>query len=238
MREPNLRFKIDLEFDQWTAKEFLTFDESDIFSNSILEEHTELNKYKNLPENERGKFLNGYVSNFYKKHRKELEEKAEKASKDWAKIYSRFYELVNRLFLPNKEAGYEWPEGNYICFLSIFNCNPRFIKDKFFQAYYKHKETINYVCMHEMLHFVFYDYMEKNLPDEVKKLGEGGMWKLSEIFNDVIFRQPDFVTITKQNNPTIYAQSQEELRKHTNLWDKNPDTNSFVQEYLKQNLPS
>ena len=93
---------------------------------------------------------------------------------------------------------YPWPEGKYISYLSIFNCNPRFIETKEFQVSYKHPETTNYVCVHEMLLFIFYDYLKKNFSKEYKKLDSKYIWKLSEIFNDVVLRLPEFVSITGQ----------------------------------------
>jgi hypothetical protein len=128
---------------------------------------------------------------------------------------------------------YPWPNGNYACYISIFNCNPRFIKEKEFQAYFRHPSTINYVCVHEMLHFIFYDYLEKCFSDEYKSLGDKSVWKLSEIINDVVLRLPEFVALTGQKNPPIYAETSEELKKYANLWDVSGDIGKFIEDFLK-----
>jgi hypothetical protein len=130
---------------------------------------------------------------------------------------------------------YPWPDGNYICYISIFNCNPRFIKEKEFQAFYKHNATTNYVCAHEMLHFIFYDYLDKNFKGKYKTLCESVIWKLSEVFNDVVLRLPEFVEITEQKNPGIYAQTNKELIKNQNLWKQTRNTKGFIEKYLTTN---
>ncbi|HCC41895.1 hypothetical protein A2274_02405 [candidate division WWE3 bacterium RIFOXYA12_FULL_43_11] len=234
MFKPELKFKLDRELDKWTGKEFLTFDETDMFSNSVLTDHQELKKAGELEKDAKSEFINKYVADYYAEHFKELEEKIVTASKDWLEVSDRFYILVNKLFSKASEPGYDWLDGQYVCFLSIFNCNPRFIKQKFFQAFFNHPQTVNYVCMHEMLHFAFYDYVEKNFPAEFTTLGENGMWKLSEVFNDVVLRQPEFVAITKQSDPPIYAQSREELEKYKTAWQENPNPELFVKNYLKK----
>ncbi len=233
MSIPKLKFKLDVELDKWTAKEFLTFDANDMFSNSILTDHPELKKVKELEAYAGKEFTDNYITGFYSQHKEELEQKTVSATKDWSDICDKFYSLVDKLFSQNGDTPHIWPEGNYACFLSIFNCNPRFIKEKFFQAFYNHPQTVNYVCMHEMLHFAFYDYVENNFTSEFTALGENGMWKLSEIFNDVILRQPDFIDITEQTDPPIYAQSREELNNYLLMWQQDPKTNHFLINYLK-----
>lgn len=232
MNNPSLNFKLDMPFDQWTGNAFLSFDGKDIFSNSVLRDHPQLLECKTMDKDEKKAFVNEYVAIFYKEHEKELEAAVERMSKDWSDISEGFFKQVDQLF-PENSGEYKWLDGTYTCYLSIFNCNPRFIKDKYFQAYYKHSETVNYVCMHELLHFAFYDYLERNFPKVFTSLGEDGMWKLSEVFNDVVFRQPSFVEITKQVTPNFYAESMEELEKFVKMWEKNPSVNSFVKNYLQ-----
>jgi len=232
MNYPDLKFQLDMGFDQWTGDEFMTFSEEDIFSNSVLEGHPKLKACKNMEKDKRKDFINKYVSEYYKKHKKELDDTVKTAKEDWAKVSNPFYKSIDKLFSQNGKSKYTWLEGNCICFLSIFNCGPRFIKDKFFQTYYKHGETINYACMHEMLHFAFYDYMKKNFLGEYKTLGEDGIWKLSEIFNDVVLREPDFVEISKQPNPTVYPENEEGLEKFKMMWEQNSTVNTFIKAYL------
>jgi hypothetical protein len=232
VNNPDLKIELDMGLDQWTGNTFLSFDEKDIFSNSILRDHPNLTECKSIDKETRKECINNYVSGYYIEHQKELDRATETCKKHWLEVSSKFFDLADKLFSENGN-GYTWLDGPYACYLSIFNCNPRFIKNKYFQAFYKHKETVNYVCMHEFLHFAFYEYMERVFPKDFKRLGEDGMWKLSEIFNDVVLRQPDFVDVTKQSNPAFYAEKKEDLDRYITIWESNPEVNLFVKEYLK-----
>jgi len=233
---PKLKFQLDVTYDQWTCKEFLSFKEDDIFSNSILKDHPELIKAKELDQEARKIFINNYIANYYTNHKDELNKAVTKAKNDWSKIENKFYEISAKLFGFKNEKGiypYSWPDGNYVCYISIFNCNPRFIKEKEFQAFYKHTATTNYVCVHEMLHFIFYDYLEKNFNDEYKSLRENAIWKLSEVFDDVVLRLPEFIVLTGQKDSSIYAQTAKELEQNLCLWEQSGNVNTFIRLYLK-----
>lgn len=232
MNNPKLNFQLDMPFDQWTGNTFLSFESEDIFSNSVLRNHPKLAEVKTMDKDARKAFVNDYVATYYKDHEKEIADALDRMIKDWAAVSAKFYELVDKLF-PENDGKYKWLDGTYTCYLSIFNCNPRFIKDKYFGAFYKHNETVNYVCMHELLHFAFYDYIERNFPEDYKTLGDDGMWKLSEIFNDIIFRQPDFVAVTGQPNPNFYAETKEELERFNKMYDPKSGAGVFIKMYLK-----
>lgn len=191
-----------MELDKWTGgvKDFY---------NSVTRDH---------PDIAQGVSIDNYVTRYYKTHNIELNDALTRMKNDWLEIEKRFFAIVDKLF------GTPWPEGKYICYLSIFNCNPRFIPTKDFQAFYKHPAGTNYVCCHEMLHFIFYDYFEKNFGGE--------NWKLSEIFNDVVLRLPEFVAITHQKDPAIYAETQQELNDGVKLWQEAGSVKKFVTGYL------
>ena len=234
---PKLKFQWNMEYDQWTCKEFLSFKDSDIFSNSILRDHPALTSCKKMESETRKKFINSYVEKYYTEHKQEMVSILEKTEKDWIKTENAFFETTDKIFSKSPNAKtinmYNWPKGNYVCYLSIFNCNPRFIKEKEFQAYYKHPLGIHFVCTHEMLHFIFYDYLERNFSKQYKNLGERKIWKLSEVFNDVILRTDEFVSLTKQKEPSLYAQSIEELVRYQSMWEESEeDTNTFTKNYF------
>jgi hypothetical protein len=69
-------------------------------------------------------------------------------------------------------------------------------------------------------------------PEDYKTLGENGMWKLSEIFNDVVLRQPNFVKLSKQPEPDTYAETKEELERYMKTWKLSPKVTAFINEYL------
>ena len=172
-------------------------------------------------------FNDKYVDDYYGNYQKELEDALERMKNDWLRIEEKYFEATDRLF------SNPWPEGKYICYLSIFNRNPRFIETKEFQAFYKHPATTNYVCAHEMLHFMFYDYVGKNFSEESKNLGEKVIWKLSEIFNDIVLRLPESVAITGQKDPAFYAETEQELNDAVKIWKEAKTVKVFVAQYFK-----
>lgn len=209
-----------MKLDKWTCN-------SSVFHNSVVRIHPELAEGENLELVARKYFNDNYVTDSYKTHQKELNDAVEKMRTEWLTIEESYFKAVDGLF------NHPWPEGKYICYLSIFNCNPRFIETKEFQAYYKHPETTNHVCAHEMLHFIFYDYVEKNFSLEYRGLGEKVIWKLSEIFNDVVLRLPEFAAITGQSNPGIYAETRQELDDAIKLWEETKSVKAFITKYLE-----
>lgn len=226
---PKLKFKLDIEYDEWTCREFLTFKEADIFSQSILIRHPKLQRLKDVEKEILKQAINKYVNDYYRKYGQELEYAREKAQKDWDLVSDAYFSEVAKLF---KE--HIWPEeGNYTCYISIFNCNPRFIKEKEFQAFYKHPSGVIYVCAHEMLHFMFYAYIQSKYQRDYERLGENGLWKLSEIFNDIILAKPEFTKITGEKKPDIYAETDTELEYYKILWNETVDIDAF----LKRTLP-
>jgi len=216
---PKLKFELNIELDKWTCN-------SSVFHNSVIRVHPTLAEGENLEPEAKKAFNDRYVEDYYKSHKKELKDAVERMKNDWLKIEERFFKVTAKLF------DCPWPEGRYICYPSIFNCNPRFIETKEFQAFYQHPETTNHVCAHEMLHFIFYDYVEKNFSPEYKKLDDKVIWKLSETFNDMVLRLPEFVAITGQKDPGIYAETREELNDAIKLWEETKSVKAFVTKYL------
>jgi len=215
-----LKFKLNKELDKWTCN-------SRLFYNANLEDYPDFASGKNLETEDKEAFNNAFVENFYDKHEKELSNAVEIMNVDWLKIEHEYFKATDKLF---KEVQFG---GVYTCYPSIFNRNPRFIDTKEFQAFYKHSSTTNYVCAHEILHFMFYDYIQGNFKQECGRVGEEGIWKLSEIFNDVVLRLPEFLSITKQANPAINpAETEQELADAAKLWNETKTINAFITKYL------
>jgi hypothetical protein len=216
---PDPKFQLNIELDKWTSN-------SSVFHNSVIRVHPALAEGENLEPEAKKAFNDKYIDDYYITHRKELGDAKEKMASGWLKIEKRFFGVANKMF------GISWPEGRYICYPSIFNCNPRFIDTKEFQVFYNHPDTTNYVCIHEMLHFIFYAYLEKNFSEEYKKRDSRHIWKLSEIFNDVVIRLPEFVAITGQKDPTYYAETKQELDDAIKLWEETKTVKGFIAKYF------
>jgi hypothetical protein len=120
-------------------------------------------------------------------------------------------------------------------YISIFNCNPRFVDSNKFQVFYK--KEINdkiEVVFHEILHFIFFDYCSKNLPQETNHLNKnsGKLWELSEIINVIILNLPKFRGLIGKEEKLFYPKLKEKLLDIQNVWSKHYDMRQFILESL------
>jgi len=221
--KPHVNFELNKEMDYWTVKEFLIFDPVNTFTNTMLELHPKLKETQNLDSEARTTFCKNYIDQIYEAKSTELNNIRDDIQESWNKVESDFLKKTQELF--NKHT---WPKGAYVGFLSIFNCNPRFLDQKTFQVYYKHPEGPVYVCVHEMLHFMFYDYLEKH-PNLTQGADDSDIWKLSEIFNIVILETPKFVEITNNPNPKPYKSHEAQIPKFRKLWKDIQNVSEFIE---------
>ncbi len=180
MEYPHIQFRLNKSLDKKMVIEFLDFTTGGInFGKGILNIH---------PEIKRSIF--GYIDFFYKRNNKILKRSADNFRKKWKTKEKLFFEVISKIF-----RNHPWPKGKYIGYISIFDCNPRFLQDKTFQIFYKHKTGPIYITVHELLHFIFYDYVNKKRKDLRKKLSEDDFWRLSEIVNEILLNSPSFKKI-------------------------------------------
>ncbi len=142
---------------------------------------------KDFSEKEKEKIINEYTKHIYKSRKKEVEEGIERAKKEWRKVEKQYFQLANNIF-----KGHSWPKGSYRGVASIWHMFPRYIDKKMFFFPYNHQipRYSNKVIAHEMLHFIFFDYLEKNynLKEDsiIKNKPKDHIWRVSEVFNNVI----------------------------------------------------
>lgn len=222
--KPHINFEIEKDMDYWVLGEFLTFNPDDNFSNNILFSNPKLEEARELYDGAKNLFLKNYVDQLYVDKESSLIEVREKTQKSWDLIENVFLENIQNLF-----NGHSWPDGAYVGFISLFNCNPRFLDEKTFQVYYDHPEGLVYVSAHEMLHFMFYDYLEKNL-DLSKNISESVIWDLSEIFNVVVLERPEFVKITGNPYPRPYEKHENQISKFRKLMERSKNIDDIIKE--------
>ncbi len=168
---------------------------------------------------------NDYVDKFYKLHLEKLQNFAKTAKNRWDKIAPSFFSVTSKIF-----KNYSWPKGKYIGYVSIFNHNPRFLKNKIFQVYFRHKAGSNYITAHELLHFIFYDYAIKKHANlfRDKNTESGIFWDIAEIFDYIILRSPEFVKILGAKKQIIYPEHKRYISRLNKLWKNNPEIDSFI----------
>jgi hypothetical protein len=216
MLYPKIKFKLNKNLDKKMTRAFWNRQKDGLnFGIKINASHPDL---KNKED------INKYIDSFYQKNNSLLKQNLQTFSKKWNKVEKKFYNTTNKIF-----KNHLWPNGKYICYLSIFSFGPRFLENKTFQSYYRLRDEITWQISHEMLHFIFYDYINKKFSKQISKISEQNLWQLSEIFNTIVQNLPEYQQFTKFSLPDgPYPNQIELVRKYRKMWKKNDDIDQFL----------
>lgn len=217
-----IKIFLNKELDYRTYENFCDFTVAGAdFSAKIKKDHPEINL-----ENHRE-----YIDSFYSKNQKVLEKSCEEINELILQKETGFFQAVYKLF----ETDYS--KTDYKGYLSIFDCNPRFIEDKTFQIFYRKNLSDKLeVIFHEILHFIFFDYCDKNFSAETKNLDKNSskLWELSEIFNVIVLNLPEFQNILRKEEKLFYPNLSEKLEASKKIWtENNGNVFTFIKKYLK-----
>lgn len=100
---------------------------------------------KKINENHPGITLsnyNKYIDDFYNEHSSELG----LVLRDTELCFNEIQQVL--FFELQKYFNRDYSRINYICFLSIFNCNTRYLENKTFQVYYKRSHDMRKKLLH------------------------------------------------------------------------------------------
>lgn len=178
------------------------------FGKKIRNEHPDIIK-ENYSE---------YIDDFYAKHSDELENILHDTEKS-------FNEIKDVLFLElQKYFGQDYSKEKYICYLSIFNCNPRYLENKSFQVYCKRSHNMRKeVIAHELTHFAFYDFCHKlGIKDS------NVLWELSEIFNVIFLNLPPIRKAIGAEELLFYPTLKDKLEAIKSIWEKQFNAKDFI----------
>lgn len=223
-----IKFELNKSLDKAMAFEFLNMKAGGMdFSDRIISVHPELKIIVDKDENEQKQLISDYFDKFYETNDKDLKAHLLQMGNDWEKDESKFILQLKSIF-KNTPV----PEGKYIGYLSIINCNPRFLEDKTFQVFYKHRSGSNFITVHEVLHFFFYDYAERAYPEIFKKLDQnsGAYWDLAELFNDVVMSDLNFISKEYSEHAKPYPDHVKHFDRVKDLWGNNPDLDAWLIE--------
>lgn len=185
-------------------------------------------KKKNLSEKERRKIIQNYVDSYYKKHLTQIKRNTLLIKKQWREHEKNFFVLVNKIF-----KNYTWPKGKYIAYPTIWGMYPRDIKNKILWFPFKHKIK-NYpvvVIAHEMLHFIFYDYLYKYYPKYLAPKYDLKIWDISEAFNIIIQDSPEWLKIFKIGSMP-YLEHRKLIKKMRQIWQEKQDIDYLLNKVL------
>lgn len=225
---PHVTFLLNRALDKKVAVAFLNTPNGGInFSRGIFNVHPELQKVKKIKnEREKQRLINNYFDAFYSKHDEYLKKRTHEFLKEWGGVERDFLSATAKLF-----NHYPFPKGKYIGYLSIVDCNPRFIDNKIFQVFYQHPLGVNYVTAHELLHFIFYDYVQRIYPQLFRGVNTetGPLWDFAEIFNSIVLHTQPFVGIHKIKKIVAYPHHRRWIAQMRSIWNVQCDINKFIE---------
>lgn len=182
------------------------------FGKKIRDEHPDITK-----EN-----YSDYIDDFYAKNSDELESVREDTELCFDEIKDTLFSELKKYFSK------DYREEDYTCYLSIFDCNPRYLESKSFQVYYQRSHTMRKeVIAHELAHFAFYDFCHSVGIEDSKEL-----WELSEIFNVIFLNLPPLQSAIGAEELLFYTDLKDKLEEIKQIWTKHPDAKYFIETGL------
>lgn len=172
-----------------------------------------------------------YIDKFYDENIAELQKSSDDLNIALKNKQTEFFSLLIELFKT------DFVSNNCRGYISIFNCNPRFVETNEFQVFYKKSlEDQLAVVFHEVLHFTFFEYCDLKFPEQMNGLDKnsGKLWELSEIFNVIVLNLPKFQNIIGREERLFYPELSEKLLDASIIWHaNNGDLNTFITKVLK-----
>jgi len=231
---PNLKLTIDIKADIDNAKFFIKNGE---FVDWFLPLDFQYITSKKFSFSERNKIISEYTRHIYKINKKEILKGVENTRKRWTKVENKFYKIVNTIF-----QGHAWPKGQYAGFASIYLMYPRNIKKKtFYFPYRKIKWDPIGTIAHEMMHFIFFDFIRKKYKveqdTEFKGKNPKYVWRVSETFNTVIENWKPYKNIfNEKNDVKPYPGCEIMYQLMRQQWNEKQDINKFLDKWLLYEL--
>jgi hypothetical protein len=171
-----------------------------------------------------------YIDKFYADNKEALNKSCEEINQLISQKQKAFFQVLSGLFKM------DFSDFDYTGYISIFDCNPRFVESKTFQVFYNRDLLKKLeVIFHEIMHFAFFDYCDKYLSEEIKDLDKnsGKLWELSEIFNVIALNLPEFRALTEREEKLYYIGLATKLEDIKQVWIKsNGDIKNFIKESL------
>lgn len=182
-------------------------------------EHILDSKYS---KKDRAKIIAEFTRKYYSDNKKSLQKGFAHMLLGWKRVEKRFFSLTNNLF-----KYHPWPKGNYRGFGTIFLMYPRIIDQKVFYfplATHIPSSIRIKIIAHEMLHFMFFDYVLKNYG---LKEGDKDIWAISEAFNSVIEGWGPYQTISHGKSKP-YKEVKKIYAKMKQLWKQKQDIDWLI----------
>jgi len=201
MHHPHITFRKSKKKDFETVFAFskeAIYDNGRCLNWAILDKYSILkNQFDKNYKIKSKKEIMSFIKKIYSDKKDDMDHALKQHKERWNKVNNNFFELTDQLF-----GDHKWPDGKYISFGTIWGMYPRYLNDKTFQIPYWHKIPlyVSVVIAHEMLHFIFYDYLLSKYPKYKNDKYDFFIWHVSEIFNSLIQNSPKWIKVFKHKS--------------------------------------
>jgi|SRR3989338_1348840 len=200
MKNPKVLLKADKAADIRNALLFIKYNlkENLEFVRWFLPKNLHYILDKRYSQKEKNRIVKKYINETFDNKKKEIKKAVIGTQKDWKLVEKSYFDLVNKIF-----KNHPWPKGKYIGFVSVFRMYPRNIREKTFFFPFSHAtpKFSNTVIAHELLHFIFFDYIKNSYGlrenSEIKGKNNNYVWQISEVFNAIIENWESYYKIFK-----------------------------------------
>jgi len=229
MKYPKINFKVDKEMDKENIKFFLNY-KSRSGHDSFLELvkfNPELKGLREKSKEEQEKVINEFIDRTYNKLEESLEkDKKEVVEPAWDDIAEEFFEASSKIF-----DGHKFSRSEYTAYLTIFWRFRYNLEKSYFYIPPNFKKTsLTLLTMHELLHFLFFDYWEKNFSG---RLDKDKLWDLSEILNVLILLDEPFVTLGGAKS-IPYPAHERKFAELKPIWNKRKSMKDFIDKAVER----
>ncbi|MFH1161994.1 MAG: hypothetical protein V1696_01830 [Candidatus Jorgensenbacteria bacterium] len=181
----------------------------------------------------RDRLIKAYARRIHKERSREIKRGVAQARTHWASVEKRYFRLVDRIF-----KKHPWPKGRYKGFASVFWMFPRDVSEKTFFFPYAHKLPCyaNKIIAHELLHFMFFDYIGERygLRKHSKIPGKPNdyVWKVSEAFNTAMEQWAPYRRLFRYGGRS-YAEIEAMVKRMAAQWRRRQDVDLLLDQWFE-----
>lgn len=229
---PDIIFDVDPNEDIRNCLSFLR--EEKKYLKNFFPTHLHFILDPTFSEKERKKIATVFTTHAHQQYSQQMRKTLSKIKLSWQKISPQFFALCEQIF-----DHHPWPAGEYHGYATIFCCFPRYLERRTFFLPVVIGQLPLQIIAHEMLHFIFFDYLKHyfNLTGKSSIQGKSKnfVWEFSEAFNNVIENWPPYAKIFDTKGNKYFDSKVNKLAiKLSKKWSQKQDINHLITSYLSK----